>query len=114
MNFKKMMAFEIVKIIRGEEEAIKAQRYFEATVQNKEMPEEISEIKIKAGNYKLVDLLVEAGMAISKSEAGRLIEQGGVKVDEEKINNIEAEIFISEKEILIQKGKRGFVKIIKK
>ena len=111
MNFKKMMAFEIVKIIRGEEEAILAQRYFENTVQNKEMPEEILEIKMEEGNYKLAELLVKAGMATSKSEAVRLINQGGVKVDNKKIEDINFEITVSEEEVLIQKGKRGFVKI---
>lgn len=112
MQFKKLMAFEIVKAIRGEEEAVKAQRAFEATVQNKEMPEDIPVIKKEAGNYRLIELLVEAGLAPSKSEAGRLIDGGGVKVDGQKIEDKEAEVAVSEKEVLIQKGKRGFVKII--
>jgi tyrosyl-tRNA synthetase len=113
MGYKKMMAFEIVKAIRGEEEAVKAQRSFEATVQNKEVPADIPVLKKSAGNYKLVDLLAEAGLAKSKSEAGRLIEQGGVKVDNKIISGREAEIAVAGKEILIQKGKRGFVRIIK-
>jgi tyrosyl-tRNA synthetase len=113
MNYKKMMAFEIVKAIRGEEEAVKGQRHFEATVQNKELPEDMQEIKKKAGNYHLVDLMVEAGLAKSKSEAGRLIDQGGVKVDGKKVDDRECEVAVSEKEVMIQKGKRGFVKIIK-
>lgn len=111
MQYKKLMAFEIVKAIRGEEEAIKGQRHFEATVQNKEVPDEIQEIKKSAGNYHLVELLVESGFAKSKSEAGRLIEQGGVKVDGKKVDDREAEVAISETETLIQKGKRSFVKI---
>lgn len=113
MNYKKMMAFEIVKAIRGEEEAVKGQRHFEATVQNKEIPEEMMEMKKKAGNYHLVDLMVEAGLAKSKSEAGRLIDQGGVKVDGQKVDDKECEVAVSEQEVMIQKGKRGFVKIVK-
>jgi len=111
MNYKKMMAFEIVKAIRGEEEAVKGQRHFESTVQNKEIPEEMMEIKKKTGNYHLVDLMVEAGLAKSKSEAGRLIDQGGVKVDGQKVDDKECEVAVSEKEVMIQKGKRGFVKV---
>ncbi|MDD5528076.1 MAG: tyrosine--tRNA ligase [Patescibacteria group bacterium] len=111
MNYKKMMAFEIVKTIRGEEEAVKAQRSFEATVQNKEVPADIPVLKIKAGNHRLTDLLVESGLAPSKSEAGRLIAGGGVKVDGQKIDDKDAEVAVADKEILIQKGKRGFVKI---
>ncbi|HTX87152.1 MAG TPA: tyrosine--tRNA ligase [Candidatus Nanoarchaeia archaeon] len=113
MDYKKMMAFEIVKAVRGEEEAVKAQRGFEATVQNKEVPADIPVLKIKAGNHRVVDILVAAGLAPSKSEAGRLIDGGGVKVDNKIIADREAEIAVADKEVLIQKGKRGFVKIIK-
>jgi tyrosyl-tRNA synthetase len=111
MNYKKMMAFEIVKAIRGEEEAVKAQRSFEAVVQNKEIPADIPVLNKSAGNYHLVELLVEAGLAKSKSEAGRLIEQGGVKVDNKVVDDREAEVAVSDQEVLIQKGKRGFVKV---
>jgi len=111
MQFKKMMAFEIVKTIRGEEEAIKAQRSFEATVQNKEIPENIPVIEIKAGNYRLPELMVMTELAKSKTEARSLIEQGGVKVNNDKIIDVEAEIVVSKDEVLIQKGKRGFVKV---
>ncbi len=114
MQYKKMLAFEIVKCIRGDEEAARAQKHFEDTVQNKELPAEIAELKMKAGNYHLVDVMVEAGLAASKSEAGRLIDQGGVKVDNKKATDKECEVAVSDKEVLIQKGKRGFVKIVKK
>lgn len=113
MSYKKMMAFGIVKAIRGEEEAVKAQRAFEATVQNKEIPADIPVLKKPVGNYKLMELLVEAGLAKSKSEAGRLVDQGGVKVDNKIIADREAEVAVSDKEVLIQKGKRGFIRVIK-
>ncbi|MBD3247935.1 tyrosine--tRNA ligase [Candidatus Falkowbacteria bacterium] len=111
MQYKKMMAFEIVKTIRGEEEAIKAQRYFEDTVQKKAIPDEIEVKKMKAGAYSLIDIMVETGLAASKGEARRLITQGGVKVDGKKVNDIEAYVEVSDSETLIQKGKRGFMKI---
>jgi tyrosyl-tRNA synthetase len=112
MQYKKLLAFEILKSIRGEEEAVRAQKHFEDTVQNKELPTDIAEIKLKEGNYHLVDLMVQAGLAASKSEAGRLVDQGGVKVNGQKIDDKECEVAVSEEEVLIQKGKRGFVKFI--
>jgi tyrosyl-tRNA synthetase len=111
MNYKKMMAFEIVKTIRGEEEAVKAQLNFEATVQNKEIPADIPVLKMPAGNHRVIDILVEANLAPSKGEAGRLIDGGGVKVDGQKIESRDAEVTVASKEVLVQKGKRGFVKI---
>jgi tyrosyl-tRNA synthetase len=114
MDYKKLMAFEIIKNIRGEEEAVKAQRAFEATVQNKEIPADIPVLLMSEGNYRLIELLVKVGLAPSKTEAGRLIDGGGVKVDGAKIDDKEAEVAIADKEVLIQKGKRGFVKVIKK
>jgi len=113
MKYKKLLAFEIVKAIRGDKDATRAQKHFEDTVQNKEMPEEIQEIKMSEGNYHLVDLLVKAGLASSKGDAGRLIDGGGVRVDNEKVSDKECEVAVSDKEVLIQKGKRGFVKVIK-
>jgi tyrosyl-tRNA synthetase len=113
MQYKKLMSFEIVKAIRGAEEAARAQKHFEDTVQNKELPTDIPVIKKPEGNYHLVDLLVEAGLATSKGDAGRLIDGGGVKVDNTKATDKECEVAVSDKEVLIQKGKRGFVKIIK-
>ena len=112
MQYKKMMAFEIVKTIRGEEEAIKAQRHFEETVQNKEKPAQIPEYRMKKGKHLLVDVLVESGLAPSKAEARRLISQGGVKVDGAKAEDQTATIEVSDKPVLIQKGKRGFVSVI--
>ncbi len=111
MEFKKLMAFEIVKAIRGEEESVKAQRYFEQTVQNKELPDEIPEIKIEPGKYKIIDLLIDTSLVKSKGEARRLIVQGGVKVDGKKVEDAEMEVKIGGKEILLQKGKRGVVRI---
>lgn len=114
MQYKKLMAFEVVKVIRGEEEAITSQRNFEARVQNKELPDEIEEMKFKKGKHLLIDLLIETKLAPSKNEARRLIVNGGVRIDNKKIEDANAEIEIKDKEMILQKGKRGFVKIVKK
>lgn len=111
MQYKKMLAFEIVKSIRGDEEAIRAQRYFEDTVQKKETPDDIPTREIKAGAYALVDLLIAAEFAPSRAEAKRLILQGGVKVNNKRIDDIEAYVEISSEPTLLQKGKRNFISI---
>ncbi len=111
MQYKKMMAFEVVKMIRGEQEAIRAQRHFEETVQGGQTPEDVPTKKMKKGGHSLIDILSETGLASSKSEARRLISQGGVKVSGKKVDDPNFELDIKDEEILIQKGKRGFVKI---
>lgn len=64
----------------------------------------------KVKSNKIIDILVETGLASSNSEARRLIEQKGVKMDDQVIDNINLEIQSGEH--LIQKGKRFFVKVI--
>ncbi|MBU0722384.1 tyrosine--tRNA ligase [Patescibacteria group bacterium] len=114
MLYKKIMAFEIVKTIKGVKDAQKAQKYFESIVQKKETPKEIMNYKLSIMNWKLIDLLVKIKLAESKGEARRLIEQGGIKIDGVVIKDIKKEVKILKDGILIQKGKRGFVKVVLK
>jgi len=111
MTFKKLMALEIVKTIKGEQEAKQAQEYFEKTVQKKEKPQSINNIQLSITNWKLIDLLVELKLASSKSEARRFIEQGGIRIDDHVIRDINYELELTQKDVLIQRGKRKFVKI---
>lgn len=111
-DLKMKLAKEIVKIYHGEEKAERAEQYFIKTVQNKEIPEEIEEKKLESGDWKLLDLLVETGLAASKGEARRLIEQGGIKIDNEVVKEINREITIPQKGILLQRGKRQFVRAV--
>ncbi|PIR92104.1 tyrosine--tRNA ligase [Candidatus Falkowbacteria bacterium CG10_big_fil_rev_8_21_14_0_10_44_15] len=114
MQYKKMMAFEIVKTIKGKAAAQKAQAYFANTVQKKETPSEITNYELRITNINIVDLLVEVKLAASKSEARRLIEQGGIKVDGEVVKDVNKIIEITKDGVLIQRGKRQFVKIFAK
>ena len=111
MNYKKMMAFEIVKTIKGKVEAQTAQKHFESTVQKKETPESIKNYELKITNINIVDLLVKTDLASSKSEARRLIEQGGIKVAGDVVKSIEKEVKITKEELLLQRGKRQFAKV---
>ena len=113
MQFKKLMAFEIVKTIKGKKAAEEAEAHFVKTVQKKDVPDEVESRKLKVESINIVELLVEVGLASSKGEARRLIKQGGIKVDGKVIDDDKQEINIT-KEKLIQRGKRQFLKVIKK
>lgn len=110
-RLKERLAWEIVAMYHGEEAADKALAEFRRTVRNKEKPENIPEKKVSKDIYPILELLLEVGLANSKSEGRRLIEQGGVKINDQKQTDPQAIIQIREG-VLIQVGKRRFVKII--
>ncbi|MFH1226017.1 MAG: tyrosine--tRNA ligase [bacterium] len=105
-DLKAKLAWEIVKIYHGEKEASGAAEEFDKIFKNKEKPEEIKEVKAKSDN--LVDVLVETKLAPSKSEARRLVLQGGIKVDDKVVKGVEFKV---KRGATIQKGKRFFIKI---
>ena len=108
MLYKKKLAQEIIIQLYSKEEAIAAQDHFERVVQNKETPDQIAEYKIDfSKSVDLKDLLFQSGLAESKAAASRLISQGSVSVDGQKI--------ISGDELksgdVIRVGKRRYIKI---
>ena len=111
-DMKMKLAFEITKIYHGEKKAREAQEYFIKTVQKKEPPDSITNYELRITNINIIDLLVEVGLASSKGEARRLIEQGGIKVGGEVIKDINKEINITKEGVLIQRGKRQFVRVV--
>jgi len=112
-DLKMRLAFEITKLVHGEEKAREAQDNFIRTVQNKEIPEEITNYELKIAKWKLVDLLVEVKLAPSKSEGRRLIQQNGIKIDGENASNPDMEIELNDKGLLLQRGKRQFIRVVK-
>ncbi|HEU0051396.1 MAG TPA: S4 domain-containing protein, partial [Patescibacteria group bacterium] len=111
MTFKRQLAKLIVEWLTGSDAAQKAEEQFEQIHQKGETPEEMMEIKVKEKELALADALVLAKLVGSKSEARRQIEQGGIKVDEMKVTDVNARVSISKNGVLIQKGKRFFVKL---
>jgi tyrosyl-tRNA synthetase len=101
------LAFEIVKLYRGEKEAEAVKENFIKVFSQKEKPDMIISYKAKDG--KLINILIEVKLAPSRSDAKRLIEQGGVKIDDQVISDINYSLTSGEH--LIQKGKRYFVKV---
>jgi tyrosyl-tRNA synthetase len=107
---KMRLAREIVSLYQSPDKAKTAEDNFIKIFQKKETPEEVAEVKIKNEKNNILELLVETKLAASKGEARRLVEQGGVKVGDKIIKDINAVVEISEEGVLIQKGKRYFVK----
>ncbi len=113
-DIKMRLAREIVSLYQSPNEAKMAEENFIKVFQKKEVPEEIKSVKLKVKSLNIVDLLVATKLATSKSEARRLVEQGGIKVDGKVVKDPKAEIAISEEGVLVQKGKRHFVRVVRK
>jgi tyrosyl-tRNA synthetase len=109
-NLKVNLAKLIIKDFHSQLAANEAEENFIRQFVKKDAPDVIEEKSVAAGNYKLVDLLIQTEMVASRGEAKRLIEQGGVKVGGEKASNTGAEIELKD-EILLQVGKRKFLKV---
>ena len=110
MTVKKLLAFEITSELHGENNAQQAQEYFEKTVQKQEIPEDLPVLNINAGDkLSVVDVLVNAKMVDSRSEAKRLIEQNGLEIDENIVKDIYFKPQKGEHNLRI--GKRRFIKL---
>ncbi len=109
-DIKMGLASEIIKLYHDEKEAKKAEEQFISVFSKKELPTNIPEIEVEYGNYALPLLLVNIGAVTSNSEARRLIEQGGLKIDEAKITDPKAEVGVK-KGMVIQIGKLKVYKI---
>ena len=109
---KKRLAYEVTALVHGEEEARKAEaQAIGAFGGGGEMPT----VELNVSNQTLiVDLMIEAKTASSKSEARRLIEGGGVKINDSKVESVNAKIadFTDQNEFVLHKGKKVHVKII--
>ncbi len=119
-DLKSQLGQTIVSDFWGEEEAKKAVQEFERIFKHKEIPEEIEAIEIKSGKAKriedipLIELLVDRSIFSSRGEAKRMIRQGGVYLDGQRIEDISIKIDLAQKsEFILKIGKRKFYKLIK-
>ncbi len=119
---KEILAFELTKLVHGEDEANKAQEgakaLFGGGVNTDNMPtSEISDSDFTDGAVNVLDLLLKAELIPSKGEGRRLVQQGGVSIDDEKISDIAFAVNKSDFEkghVIIKKGKKIFHKVILK
>lgn len=115
---KMKLAHTLVRMYHGMDAAEGAQEHFVTVFQQRALPEDIEEIEVPAGeledgSIKLIKLLTLIGFASSNGEAKRSIQQGAVKINEEKLTDVNAAIALAGGEV-IQVGKRKFGKLLVK
>ena len=115
---KVVLAYEVTKLIHGEEEALKAKAAAEALFGEGSNMEDVPTINVESSaiGTKIIDVLASNGVFASKSEGRRLVAQGGLYLDDTKISDVEseltAELFNDDKSILIRKGKKKYYRLI--
>ncbi|MBC7336890.1 MAG: tyrosine--tRNA ligase, partial [Clostridia bacterium] len=112
---KMRLAREIVTFYHGPEAAQQAEEDFRRVFQQRELPHEVPEIALSrddtdGGRVWLPRLLVLTGLAASTSEARRLVQQGGVRLNHRRVEDPDVEIELSG-EVLVQVGKRKFARV---
>lgn len=116
---KKLMAFEVTKLVHGEEEALKVKKASEEIFSNKGNSQNTETIEVSKdvlnNNSNVIDVLMLSGIFESKSEIKRLIEQNGVSINGEKVKSLDmiiTEAMLEDNALLIQKGKKKFIKML--
>ena len=119
---KEILAFELTQMVRGAEEARKAQEaaraLFGSGANSENMPTtEITAADLTDGAINILDLMQKAGLIASKGEGRRLVQQGGVSVDDVKVTDIAKTCTAADFEkghVIIKKGKKVFHKVVLK
>lgn len=106
---KMRLAREIVSLYHDQEKAQEAEAGFIQLFQKKALPDEIPVYALAAKSISLIDAIFQAGLESSKSQIRRLIEQGGIKVDQEPIKDVDYTFTPTTKAIVVQVGKRKFI-----
>ncbi len=110
-DVKARLGREIVAGFYGREEADAASARFDQLFREKEIPENIPVVKTELASLTIIDALVLTQLATSKGEARRLIDGGGVKLDEEVVAGYETVVTPTAEGVLLQKGKRFFARL---
>ena len=118
---KEILAFELTKLVHGEEEATKAQESAKALFAGGGSLENMPTAELTAedftdGKIDLIGVLVKVGLNPSRSEARRAIEQGGVTVNDEKITDIKKEFTAEDfgEGMIVRRGKKNYKKVVVK
>ena len=110
---KEILAYELTSLVHGKEEADKSLSAAKALFSGNGVSENMPSETLPNSEYPILDLLVESKLCSSKSEARRLVEQGGVSIDSNKISDVNQVINISNG-VVIKRGKKTFLKVSKK
>jgi tyrosyl-tRNA synthetase len=110
---KMQLAHTIVASFHGEEAAKKAAEEFQLVFRDRQAPTDIPEMRLKWGARPLFSLLTETGLASSRSEAERLIKQGGVEVDGQAEKDVKRTIVLNPGDLLpLRVGKKKFLRVV--
>jgi tyrosyl-tRNA synthetase len=107
-DIKMRLAREIVGLYNDKSAAGEAEEEFVKIFQKHERPTDIEELKMAKKTFGVCDLIFEAGMASSKGEARRLVEGGGVSIDEKRVEDPKLSVTLSQKGVVLKVGKRHF------
>ena len=109
MEIKRLLARKIVSLFHNDELALKAERHFNEVVVGKGIPDDIP-IYLISKEDLIVNVIFDSGLLKSKGEARRMIKQGAVKLDEERVDDIQATV-LPDREQILKVGKRRFLKV---
>ena len=108
-DIKRALSRAIVKLYYGEEASLVAEKHFNKVIVKKDIPESIEEIIINKP-ITIIDIIANSGMTKSKSEARRMVKQGAVRINNEKV--LDKELLVHpKKEVIIKVGKRKFLRV---
>ena len=111
MEAKKQLGAEVVKIYHGEQAAVEARDWFENVFSKRNLDVELPEVEVEYNEIGVIDLLVkETQLVKTTSEARRLIEQGGFKINDEAIKDVKATVNV-ESGMIVRAGKKKIIKI---
>jgi len=110
-DLKRQLARKLVEMYHSKEAAILAEEEFDNIFINKGIPEDIPEMKFDVDKMTIIDLIAHINFAPSKGEARRLIQQGGVSIDGNKVTDFSYEVIFDNEKIL-KVGKRKFLKLL--
>jgi len=108
-DVKMRLAREVVGYVHSPEDAARAEAEFVRVFQRGKLPSDMPEFAVPAGGMNIVDLIKESGLTTSKSQARRVVEQGGVRLDDAVVDSIDQ--VVEPKEAVLQVGKRRFLKL---
>ncbi|MGM7702350.1 tyrosine--tRNA ligase [Pseudalkalibacillus sp. Hm43] len=112
-DMKIKLAKTFVEMYHGHDEAAAAEKHFRTVFSKGALPDDIPEHEWAGEDEKwIVELIVDLGLLNSKGEARRMIQNGGVKINQEKVDDVQAQVAV-EDGMIVQVGKRKFVKVIK-
>ncbi len=109
-DVKMRLARELVTLYYGKEDALKAEKEFQRIFQQRDIPSDMPEVKVEESSIWIIKLLTQTGLVSTNSEARRLIKQGAIKINGQKILDSNKEIEVQDGDI-INAGKRKYVRV---